>query len=244
MSGFVSDMTEKRVPSIATYKTQIFDWKGSIAMSFINVVGYGSLLSEASARETVPGLEDFRLVRVKNYKRLFNKVGIVFIQRNGYDPENRRVGSCVTRFDPNYEIICSLFRSPEDEFEALYEREHRFKWVQVECTEGNGSVVTGRMCSEYNDVDYRINKCVTESEYYRRVGQHYPGKIWRDDVLPFPIYLKFCLRAAASHGGEVLENFLTTTFLADGITPLKDYILTEPDLAQWQEDEPEYTYKR
>ncbi len=197
----------------------------------IPVVGYGSLLSERSARETVPSLSDFRLVRVPGYRRIFNKVGVVFISRFGADPDSKALGSCATEPFSGSELVCSLFNCPEADFPALYEREHRFRWTEVVCQEADGRRITARMCTATTDSDYRLNKCVTPGEYQRRVGRYYGGRLWRDDLLPYPRYLGFCLQAAASHGPEVLDNFLTTSYLADGVTTLQAYLQANPALA-------------
>jgi len=208
-------------------------------MNTISIVGYGSLLSEASARETVPHLSDFRLTRVAGYKRIFNKVGIIFVRRDGMDEGARLIASCATRRDPAHTIICSLFEVDEAGFEELREREHRLRWTEVDCTTGDG-IVRGHMCTEYNDSDYRLNKCISAGDYHRRVGQYYSGKIWRDDILPYPPYLKHCLHAAQGHGDAVLYNYLETTFLADGVTTIGDYIDGRKIYQDWFEGL--YTY--
>jgi len=195
----------------------------------INVIGYGSLLSEQSARETIPKLWGFKLVTVPNYMRIFNKVGIVFFQRYGLDENDKEISSCATRAAPGIEMICSLFQCVESDFKALYEREHRFRWINVQCNNG-GRTEIGRMCTEYNDQDYFLNKCVTPLEYERRVGQFYGGKIWRDDILPFPRYLRQCLKAAREHGQAVYRNFMETSFLADGKTSIRAYVGRRPEL--------------
>jgi hypothetical protein len=195
----------------------------------IKVVGYGSLLSARSARETIPSLKDFKLVTVANYKRVFNKVGIVFFQRYKVSAEDKEISSCSTRQAPGVIMICSLFSCTEDDFANIYEREHRFRWTNVECLSERGTEV-GRMCTENDDENYLLNKCVTPSEYYRRVGQFYCGRIWRDDILPFPIYLRHCLDAARQHGEHVYRNFIETSFLADGTTSIRAYLENKPDL--------------
>lgn len=197
-------------------------------METITVVGYGSLLSEASARQTAPGLARFRLGRVEGYRRIFNKVGIVFLARDGADPSGPEISSCSTQPDPERSIDVALFEVGADEFAAIYEREHRFRWVEVTVQTAAGPAI-GRMCTEYNDADYRLNKCVTEAEYQRRVGRWYAGPIWRDDILPYPPYLRHCLRAAEGQG--LRDRFLDSTFLADGVTTLRDYLAARPDLA-------------
>lgn len=197
----------------------------------ISVVGFGSLLSERSARDTVPGLSDYRLVKVSGYRRIFNKVGIVFIAGQGQSAESLEVSSCSTEPCEATTIICAQFECPLDQFVELYEREHRYRWIEVSPVGLDGAPQpAARMCSRYSDLDYRLNKCVTEQEYHERVGRHYRGVIWRDDILPFPRYLKFCLVSAAGHGREVLDNFLDTSFLADGRTSVRQYLNERPDL--------------
>lgn len=208
----------------------------------ISVIGYGSLLSEQSARQTVPGLKNFRLVRVPGYRRIFNKVGIVFLSRHGAAEDSLHLASCSTEQAHGIEIICSQFECSEDEFAALYEREHRFRWIEVNTVSLKGEPAKGRMCTGYSDLDYRLNKCVTPSEYEHRVGRYYSGSIWRDDILPYPRYLAFCLQAAESQGERVLENFLESSFLADGVTSLRSYLEQNPSQQNWREYDTGYHY--
>ena len=213
----------------------------------ISVVGYGSLLSEVSARETVPGLQNFRLVNVSGYRRIFNKVGVVFISRHGADADSREIASCSTQADAESSIICSQFECSEDDFLELYEREHRFRWIEVS-TESLSPVsemelpTQARMCSGFSDTDYRLNKCITPDEYQRRVGQYYQGPLWREDILPFPRYLFFCLQAAATQGAEVVDNFLDSSYLADDVTTLRVYVSSTPALMNWQQQLASYSY--
>lgn len=196
----------------------------------ISVVGFGSLLSETSARETVPALENYRLVRVPGYRRVFDKVGIVFISRHGESPDSLELAACSTEADSECEIIAAQFECTEEDFLQLYEREHRYRWVEVETLHyRDGTSALGRMCTGYTDRDYRLNKCVTRAEYQYRVGQYYTGALWRRDILPNPRYLGFCLLAAASQGAEVLDNFLDSSFTADGRS-LREYLQQRPEL--------------
>ncbi|MGB0205374.1 MAG: gamma-glutamylcyclotransferase family protein [Neptuniibacter sp.] len=208
----------------------------------ISVVGYGSLLSEQSARETVPALQNFRIVRVPGYRRIFNKVGIVFLSRHGADPASLELASCSTLPDPHSEIICSQFECTEADFRMLYEREHRFEWVDVETIESTRLISSGRVCTTSTDDYYRHRKCQSSQEYHERVGQHYPGKIWRSDILPFPRYLAFCLQAAQGQGTEVLNNFLDSSYIADGQTTIRKYIASHPQLQDWRSIDCGYSY--
>ena len=210
----------------------------------ISVVGYGSLLSEQSARETVPNLHNFRLVTVQGYKRIFNKVGIVFLSRHGASPEALDIASCSTLPDDSVSIICSQFECSEEEYRALIEREHRFDWVVVDTCSLEGSTPSsGWMCTTANDHWYRTVKCTSPSDYERRVGRYYQGAIWRNDILPYPRYLQFCLRSAAEQGPVVLDNFLDSSFLADGKTSLRSYLNDSPELAVLMSTVGGYSYK-
>ena len=209
-------------------------------MDMITVIGYGSLLSEDSARETVPGLKKFRLVTVPGYRRIFNKVGVSFIYRYDLAASDIHIASCSTQPDSDTEIIGCAFEISADEFKDLYEREHRFQWVNVRSYALDGQAVVGRMCTESNDEFYRLNKCVTDDVYYRYVGQYYNGRIWRDDIMPFPVYLNHCLQAAKCHGELVYENFIHTTYLADGKTTISQLLSQQPD---YMRTNLAYTYK-
>jgi hypothetical protein len=46
----------------------------------IKILGFGSLLSERSSRMTFPKLENFRLGRVPNFRRVFGHPASIFFQ--------------------------------------------------------------------------------------------------------------------------------------------------------------------
>lgn len=219
----------------------------------ISVVGYGSLLSEISARQTVPALQNFRLVRVPGYRRIFNKVGVVFLSRHGADQNSLELASCSTEAADGCEIICSQFECSPEDFLELYEREHRFRWIEVETvsvdslssdsSQRRGAKTSGRMCTGYDDMGYRLNKCITPAEYELRVGRYYKGALWRDDILPFPRYLAFCLQAASSQGEEVLNNFLDSSYLADGVTNIRTHLQQSLELQNWRSFDTGYGYR-
>ena len=196
------------------------------------VAGYGSLLSEASARETVPELTDFELCRIRGYRRVFDKVAMVFFERHGATGDRRDIAALSTVEAPGAEMVGCRFAVPDAAMPALFEREHRYAWVMAETVGMDGAVRMARMTTAISDEDYRLNKCVTDAEYRRRVGRYYGGAIRRDDVLPFPTYLAHVLRAVRSAGEAAYDDFLDTTYLADGRTALRDYLAANPDWAR------------
>ena len=193
------------------------------------VAGYGSLLSEASARETVPALTGFELCRIHGYQRIFDKVAMVFFERHGASEDRRDIAALSTFARPGAEMIGCRFHVPDDAMPALFEREHRYRWAMAETTAlDEGDTRSARITTAITDEDYRLNKCVTDAEYHRRVGRYYSGRIRRDDVLPFPTYLAHVIRALKGVSDEVYEDFLDTTWLADGETRLRDYLAVNP----------------
>ena len=196
-------------------------------MARVQVVGYGSLLSEGSARRTAPSLTGFRVVRVPGYVRVFSKVSLTWRARHERgDP--RAIAVLAARAREGASFLGTTFEIDERDFLALFEREHHYRWVEVACEEAAGSVTTGRMCAEWNDADYRLNRCVTEAEHRRRVGRHHDGALWRDDVLPSAPYLAACLAAARALGPAVEDDFGRTTFLADGRTTIRSWLADDP----------------
>ncbi|MCG8364287.1 MAG: hypothetical protein MJA27_13265 [Pseudanabaenales cyanobacterium] len=212
-------------------------------MSTITVFGYGSLLSQKWAEEMVEScLSNFRLVRVKGYRRIFNKVGIVFFRRYNIPQDDLKVSSCATRYDGETEIICSAFECSGKDFLKIYEREHRFRWILVDGVDSEGRTHQGRMCTEYTDEDYLLNKCILEEEYHSRVKQYYQGKIWRNDIFPHTLYLRHCLKAAKQHSGDVYNNFISTSYLSDGSTPISEYLVENPWILDEMGDD--YSYQK
>jgi len=59
----------------------------------ITILGFGSLLSETSARLTFPNLTDFRLVRVPHYRRVFCHPASIFFQRGIADLATLQISS-------------------------------------------------------------------------------------------------------------------------------------------------------
>lgn len=207
---------------------------------FVYVFGYGSLMSEASARQTMPCLRRFGVARVRGLRRIFNLVSISLL-RSGQtavgDKELAAVAAEPAGDDERSELLGSVFEIPARDLEAYREREHRYRFAQVEAQVLDASrrvvaTVTAEICLRSSDAEYR-EKCGSREEYHRRVGQFYAGALWRDDVLPASGYLRLCLDAAAALGADILDNFLDSSLLADGVTTIREYLRRRPDLWAW-----------
>ena len=75
----------------------------------ISVAGFGSLLSESSARSTFPDLRNFRAGKVRGYRRIFAHTASVFFQRGIARPETREISSLSCESQSGEEIVVSVF---------------------------------------------------------------------------------------------------------------------------------------
>lgn len=78
----------------------------------ISVAGFGSLLSECSARSTFPDLHNFRAGKVKGYRRIFAHTASVFFQRGIARLETGEISSLSCESQPGEEIVVSVFDVP------------------------------------------------------------------------------------------------------------------------------------
>ncbi len=78
----------------------------------ISVAGFGSLLSECSARSTFPDLRNFRVGKVKGYRRIFAHTASVFFQRGIARPKTGEISSLSCAIQPGEEIVVSVFVVP------------------------------------------------------------------------------------------------------------------------------------
>ncbi len=202
------------------------------------VVGYGSLLNGHSVKHSFPGSSGFRAARVNGFVRIFNKVGVVFLEQGMADVAAGKMASCSTERHRDHHLLVSLFEISSGELAIFFEREHRFRFITVEAITRDGRTQQGIMCTRYDDPSYRSQRCGNEDEYQRRVGQFYQGQLWRDDLLPCTPYLRYCLEAAGSMGPEVYENFLDHSLLGDRQTSIRHYLQRE-DLNQPQQPLPQ-----
>jgi len=78
----------------------------------ISVAGFGSLLSECSARSTSPDLRNFRAGKVKGYRRIFAHTASVLFQRGIARPGTGEISSLSCESQLGEEIVVSVFDVP------------------------------------------------------------------------------------------------------------------------------------
>jgi hypothetical protein len=85
----------------------------------ITILGFGSLLSEKSCRVTFPNLHNFRLGRVRDYRRVFAHPASIFFQREiahrPLDDDTLQMSSLSVEYDAgNVGFVVSVFEVPND----------------------------------------------------------------------------------------------------------------------------------
>ena len=192
----------------------------------VSVAGYASLMDEASARETMPSLSDFRHGWIDGYCRIFNLVSIVNIRRGL--ATGTRLATCTARARPGSQLRVCIFDIPLEELLPLATREARLRLEPVPVSVVGGAESSALLCLESSDLEYRERWCGAAGAagaYEEQVGQHYDGPLYREDLQPVPAYMLKCLRAHAAVG--TVDNFLDASFLGDGRIPLREYVGNE-----------------
>lgn len=122
----------------------------------VAIVGFGSLLSEASARSTFgDGVRNFRLATVLDYRRVFAHPASIFFQRGIADLETKEIASLSTEPAPGCKFLVSVFDIPEELLPDFYEREEEFKIISATFQELDGSARgEALMCTRWSDDEY------------------------------------------------------------------------------------------
>lgn len=191
----------------------------------ISLFGYGSLISESSARSTCPNLTNFHHVYAKDVARIFAKVNPQSLKRGEGNLETLELAP-VTLVEKKGAITygCS-FDIPDAEWPAIKARE--FDYAEGEVTIFDIKTHQSKLVKTFYGL-HSDDEIPTETDmakqYWHDVRKHYQGKIYRDDVLPEPLYLNRCLNAFKQVGIEMHDNFLDQTYLADRTTTIREYL--------------------
>lgn len=88
---------------------------------FTGIVGFGSLLSAASAASTCPGVRNFRLGRVRGWRRVFGHPAHIFFHRGIARPDTKEIASLCAEpsEDSSSGFVMAAFEVPTVELPAL-----------------------------------------------------------------------------------------------------------------------------
>jgi hypothetical protein len=213
------------------------------ADEFITILGLGSLLSERSSRMTFPALQNFRLGRIPNYRRVFGHPAPIFFQRGIANQETKEMSSLSAEYVEGHPgFVCTIYEVPNDDMmeaggmpsKAYLEREEEFDIIPVPYIdfETGEEKQGGILCARFTDDGYiaRWGKERFEKHY----GTYGIDTIWgwkRDSgLLPCATYLRHCTLAAKSMGPACYDSFLDETFLADRTTTIRTYLAANPQI--------------
>ncbi|KAH7492525.1 uncharacterized protein KRP23_1432 [Phytophthora ramorum] len=198
------------------------------------IVGFGSLLSEASARSTFgDGVCSFRLAKVMDFRRVFAHPASIFFQRGIANLQTKEMASLSTEPAPGCSFLVSVFEIPEDLLPDFYEREEEFQIIRARFHELDGRVgAEALMCTRWSDEEYIAKRGQdTFDTKYKAYGL---DTIWGWDaqsgILPCRVYLRHCLLAVKKLGEEVYDDFVATTYLGDRTKTIKEYIEANPSI--------------
>mmetsp|Transcript_16111 Transcript_16111/g.25770 ORF Transcript_16111/g.25770 Transcript_16111/m.25770 type:complete len:195 (-) Transcript_16111:437-1021(-) len=121
------------------------------------ILGFGSLLSEKSAKGSFPSLRNFRLAKLRGWKRVFAHPAAIFFERGIARMESREIASLSIepahtaahldnsndekrrlegeKKEGGFQFIVALFEIPSSEMPHFYEREEEFNVVTVQAEE-------------------------------------------------------------------------------------------------------------
>nr|XP_016450281.1 PREDICTED: uncharacterized protein LOC107775111 isoform X4 [Nicotiana tabacum] len=165
----------------------------------ISICGFGSLLSERSARSTFPDLINFRVGKLSGFRRVFAHVAPIFFERGTANLDTKEISSLSVESCEGETLIVTIFEIQRSEV----------------------------ICTRYSDEEYLKTRCKGDKGiFFQQYGRYNIDKIWRDDILPCRVYLRHCVLAAQNLGDIAYDNFLDHTFLGDRRTTIREYLAT------------------
>ena len=226
-----------------------------MASQFVNIIGFGSLLSEKSAKSTMPNLRNFRFAKLNGYRRVFAHPANIFVKYGIAKFDTKEFASLSIEPDQTANpFIVSVFEIPINELNSFYQREDEFAFKQETVELINTSNIKHNNKRSLQLLDDLINTfeskqiegilCVrsTDNDYIKRWGQEKFDSEWKsvgfntiwhwnDEVIyPCRVYLRHCLLSIGKQGDFALNDFMNNTFLSDRKTSIKQYMEKNPDI--------------
>ncbi|CAL2226877.1 unnamed protein product [Prunus armeniaca] len=205
---------------------------------YISICGFGSLLSERSARSTFPDLINFRVAWLNGFRRVYAHMAPIFFERGIAKPETKEIASLSVEPCEGESLIVTVFEITKSEIPAFIKREPEFRFLAVLPETFDGKSFDNRafgywgermqvLCARYSDEEFFRVRCKGSKEmYFQLFGRYGIDKIWRDDILPCRTYLRHCVLAAKNLSEVAYNNFLDHTFLGDRKTTIREYLAT------------------
>lgn len=196
----------------------------------VSILGFGSLLSQTSSKSTFPSLQNFRLIKVEGFRRVFQHPAFIFFERG--IAQGNRISSLSTEPAEGCSYVAVAFEISGESKESWLKREEEFAFTLAPYTGSNGDVGVGLVCTGTTD-DVYIQRWGREKYDQQLSLYNLPG-IWGDDInkqiLPCSVYLRHCVLGAKSLGDECYTSFLDDTYLVDRRTTIREYLEANPEV--------------
>ncbi|KAL6571603.1 hypothetical protein OROHE_003246 [Orobanche hederae] len=196
----------------------------------VSICGFGSLLSERSARSTFPDLINFRAAKLSGFRRVFAHVAPIFFERGIAKPETKEISSLSVEPCESETLVVTIFEIQRSEIPSFIEREHEFRFLAVIPETFNGLLYTtpSVLCAGYSDEEYLLNRCKGEAKRYSFKGMDDMALTRFGWTISYPVAFIYAtgVLAAENLSETAYDNFLDHTFLGDRKTTIREYLAT------------------
>ncbi|KAJ4722104.1 Butirosin biosynthesis [Melia azedarach] len=159
----------------------------------VSICGFASLLSEHSARTTFPDLVNFRVARLRGFRRVFANATPIFFERGIAKPETKEFSSSCVEPSEGETLIVTVFEIQKSEVSEFIKREPEFRFLAVVPETLDGMPFNNRavVCARWTDEDFFQIRCKGSKEiFYQYFGRYNIDKVFLDDILPCRVYLR------------------------------------------------------
>lgn len=204
--------------------------------AMVTICGLGSLLSETSSRTTFPDLVNFRLARIRGYRRVFSHPANIFFERNIADMSTLAIASLSAEPCEGASFVCTVFDVRDEGMEAFHlrEEEYELEVVPYESIGSDSDQGTGLLCCRSTDAAFLAR--VGQEGFDRWTTDIGVPTVWgweKDSGLkPCGVYLRHCVLAATKMGSACLDSFLDDTVLVDRVTTIREYLARHPEVME------------
>ncbi|XP_051152668.1 uncharacterized protein LOC127266452 isoform X3 [Andrographis paniculata] len=186
----------------------------------VSVCGFGSLLSERSARSTFPDLINFRVAMLMGFRRVFAHVAPVFFQRGIAKPETKEISSLSVEPCEGENLVVTTFEIRRSEIPAFIEREHEFRFLAKHLM-GCFTLLQ----RYYAHVIVMKNTSMTDAKEVKRCFLNdMDDMVLRRSGWMIFYHAVFTCATAKNLGEAAFDNFLDHTFLGDRKTSIREYL--------------------
>ncbi|CAL5413080.1 unnamed protein product [Camellia sinensis] len=192
----------------------------------LTICGFGSLLSERSARSTFPELINFRLARLNGFRRIFAHVAPVFFDRGIANPQTKEMSSLSVEPCEGETLIVTVFGIKKSEIPSFLQREHEFRFLAVlpETLDGKLFTSPAVLCARFSDEEYLQIRC--KGEVKKSIFSDMDNITFTRSGVMISYLAVFIFGTAKNLGDEAYNNFLDHTFLGDRKTTIREYLVT------------------